>query len=219
MAEVTVSQFAGVVGISVDRLVQQLSEAGLPAKAPEDMISDDEKSQLLSYLRRLHGKNEEANEPAKITLKRKTVSELKVPAERGRLRARGVKPAAPAKTVSVEVRKKRTYIKRSVVAEEEAARVEKESAERDRERAEEEALREAEETRIAEQRAREEAAAAEEEARRQAEEAAAEAARREAEERARAEQEAVREVTSEPQLEVAAAAAAPRPTPAPAPAP
>ena len=51
MAEVTVHQFAGVVGISVERLMQQLSEAGLPAKTAEDMISDDEKSLLLSYLR------------------------------------------------------------------------------------------------------------------------------------------------------------------------
>ncbi|MEQ8662079.1 MAG: translation initiation factor IF-2 associated domain-containing protein, partial [Gammaproteobacteria bacterium] len=169
MAEVTVQQFAGVVGISVDRLVQQLSEAGLPTKAADDTISDDEKSQLLSYLRRIHGKNEASTEPAKITLKRKTVSEIKVPAERGRPRARGVKPPAPAKTVSVEVRKKRTYVKRALVAEEEAARVEKESAERERERAEEEAAREAEEARLAELRAREEAAVAEEEARRAAE--------------------------------------------------
>jgi translation initiation factor IF-2 len=74
MAEVTVQQFAGVVGISVDRLVQQLSEAGLPAKTADDTISDDEKSQLLSYLRRIHGKNEAASEPAKITHKLNTFS-------------------------------------------------------------------------------------------------------------------------------------------------
>ena len=91
MAEVTVQQFAGVVGISVDRLVAQLSEAGLPTKGAEDMISDDEKSQLLSYLRKMHGKNEVASEPAKITLQRKTVSELKVPAERGRLRTQALR--------------------------------------------------------------------------------------------------------------------------------
>ena len=213
MAEVTVQQFAGVVGISVDRLVQQLSEAGLPAKTADDTISDDEKSQLLSYLRRIHGKNEAASEPAKITLKRKTVSELKVPAERGRVRARGVKTATPAKTVSVEVRKKRTYVKRALVAEEEAARVEKESAERERERAEEEAAREAEEARVAEQRAREEAAAAEEEARRQA---AEEAARKEAEERERAASEARAAAAA---AETAAAAAAPAEPPPPPPPP
>ena len=173
MAEVTVQQFARVVGISVDRLVQQLAEAGLPAKVAGDMISDDEKTQLLTYLRRIHGKQEAAPEPAKITLKRKTVSELKVQVDRGRPRTRGaVKPATPAKTVSVEVRKKRTYVKRSVVAEEEAARIEKETAERDRVRAEEEAVLQAEEARVAEQRAREEAEAQAAQAQREAEDAA-----------------------------------------------
>ncbi|MEX2480517.1 MAG: translation initiation factor IF-2 [Gammaproteobacteria bacterium] len=214
MAEVTVQQFAGVVGISVDRLMQQLAEAGLPEKSPGDMISDDEKSQLLSYLRKMHGKHEATPEPAKITLKRKTVSEIKVPAERGRARARGVKAPTPAKTVSVEVRKQRTYVKRSIVAEEEAARVEKETAERDRVRAEEEAVRQAEEARIAEQRARAEEAEleaqrqADEEARRQAEaeRAAAEAAREGGAQEAAA-------------INEADAAAAPAPMPPPPPAP
>ena len=171
MAEVTVHQFAGVVGISVERLMQQLSEAGLPAKSAEDTISDDEKSLLLSYLRKMHGKHEATPEPAKITLKRKTISELKVPAERGRLRPRGPKPAT-AKTVSVEVRKKKTYVKRSVVAEEEAARIEKETAERDRIKNEEEAVRLAAEEQVAAERARkEQEAEAEAAAARQAEEA------------------------------------------------
>ena len=181
MAEVTIEQFAGVVGISVDRLMQQLSEAGLPTKAAEDAISDDEKSLLLSYLRKMHGKHEVASEPAKITLQRKTVSELKVPAERGRPRVRGAKLATPTKTVSVEVRKKRTYVKRSVVAEEEAARVEMETAERDRLQAEEDAVREAEERRIADLQAREEAEVREKE----------DAERVAAEERAKAESDAV----------------------------
>ena len=186
MAEVTVQQFAGVVGITVDRLVRQLVDAGMSDKQPEDMISDDEKSQLLSYLRKSHGKNEATPEPAKITLKRKTLSELKVPAERGRLRARGPKIGS-GKTVSVEIRKKRTYVKRSVVAEEEAARIEKETAERDRVKAEEEAVRVAEEERIAADRARkEQEIEAEETARREEEElrtAELERARAEAEAR------------------------------------
>ncbi len=200
MAEVTVQQFAGVVGVSVDRLVQQLNDAGMSEKLPEDMISDDEKSQLLSFLRKSHGKNEAAPEPAKITLKRKTISELKVPAERGRLRARGPKIGS-GKTVSVEVRKKRTYVKRSVVAEEETARIEKETAERDRVKAEEEAQRVAEEERIAADRARkEQEIEAEEAARREEEE------RRNAElERARAAAEA-REAAVAP-VEVAAPSA------------
>jgi translation initiation factor IF-2 len=202
MADVTVQQFAGVVGISVEKLLQQLNEAGLPEKGASDTISDDEKTQLLQHLRKMHGKNESASEPAKITLRRKTVSELKVPAERGR--ARGVRGVQPAKTVSVEVRKKRTYVKRSVVAEEEAARVEKEVAERDRERAAEEAARQAEEARIAEQR---ELEAKENEAqeRRKAE---AEAARLAEEERLKAEAEAV-EAARVAALEAAQSAAPP----------
>ena len=207
MAEVTVQQFAGVVGISVTRLVEQLTEAGMSEKDPEDMISDDEKSQLLSFLRKSHGKNEAAPEPAKITLKRKTISELKVPAERGRLRTRGPKIGS-GKTVSVEVRKKRTYVKRSVVAEEEAARIEKETAERDRVKAEEEAERVAEEERIAADRAR-----------KKQEIEAEETARREEEERHAAELEAAR-VEAEAQAAAAAPpseVAAPREVTAPPP--
>ncbi|MCC7413085.1 MAG: translation initiation factor IF-2 [Gammaproteobacteria bacterium] len=122
MADVTIKEFADVVGISVDRLLSQLGEAGLPDKGAGDPISDQEKGQLLAYLRRIHGRDD-ATEPSKITLRRKTVSEITIPAERprARLRVGGVKPAA-AKTVSVEFRKKRTYIKRTVVAEEEAQR-------------------------------------------------------------------------------------------------
>ncbi len=158
MAEVTIQQFAGVVGISVERLQQQLAEAGLPAKNAGDMISDDEKTQLLSFLRKMHGKQDATQEPAKITLKRKTVTELKVSADRGRARPRpgtgpATKPVA-AKTVSVEVRKKKTYVKRSVIFEDETARIEKETEERDRLRAEEEAMQRAEDERLAAERAR-----------------------------------------------------------------
>ncbi len=209
MAEVTVQQFAGVVGIPVDRLMQQLSEAGLAEKDPEDKISDDEKSRLLSYLRKMHGKNEAALEPSKITMQRKTLSELKVPAERGRLRARGPR-AVVGKTVSVEVRKKRTYVKRSVVAEEEAVRIEKETAERDRVKAEEEAQVRAEEERIEAERARKEAEIQqrEEEERRVVEAAAAQ-------ERARVEAKA--QQSAPPPAEIDPAASRPRPGEPPAP--
>ena len=114
MPEVTVNQFADVVGISVDRLLEQLQEAGFTGKSAQDSISDEEKSELLSYLRRKHGKQESA-EPRKITLKRKTLSEIKVPvAVQGRGKSR-------SKTVSVEFRKKRTYVKRSAIEESQAA--------------------------------------------------------------------------------------------------
>ncbi len=193
MAEVTIQQFAGVVGISVERLQQQLAEAGLSAKSAGDMISDDEKTQLLSFLRKMHGKQDASQEPAKITLKRKTVTELKVSADRGRARPRpGTGPAtkpATAKTVSVEVRKKKTYVKRSVIFEDESARIEKETEERDRVRAEEEAVQRVEDERLAAERARVEQEQAEAEAvrvRQEEERLAADRARLDAEAHARA---------------------------------
>ena len=203
MADVTVKQFADVVGVSIDRLKNQLEEAGLAEKQSDDVISDAEKSQLLSYLRKMHGKESEAAEPSKVTLKRKTVSELKVPAERGRNRLRTNK-AASAKTVSVEFRKKRTYVKRSVVAEEEQSRIDKENAEREKIRAEEEAaLKEQEEARAAAEAAKRAKEEEEARAKAEAEARAAEEERRVAEEAKKAaEEEAAR------QAEIAAAEAA-----------
>ena len=96
MAEVKVTELAKTVGASVDRLLSQMKEAGLPHISPEDMVSDEEKQTLLGYLKGLHG--EKGGEPKKITLRRKTVSTLKTGNRR---------------TVNIEVRKKRTYVKRS----------------------------------------------------------------------------------------------------------
>ena len=96
MAEVTVKQLAEDVGAPVDRLLKQIVEAGLKARSENDSVSSDEKQQLLAYLRKTHG--EADSDPRKITLKRKTTTTLK---------------AGKAKTVNVEVRKRRTYIKRA----------------------------------------------------------------------------------------------------------
>ena len=96
MAEVTVKQLAEDVGAPVDRLLKQIVEAGLKARSEGDSVSSDEKQQLLAYLRQTHG--EAGAEPNKITLKRKTTTTLK---------------AGKAKTVNVEVRKRRTYVKRA----------------------------------------------------------------------------------------------------------
>ncbi|MCC7122037.1 MAG: translation initiation factor IF-2 [Gammaproteobacteria bacterium] len=126
MAEITVSEFATVVGVPVDRLIGQLGDAGLTGKKAEDPISEQEKSQLLQHLRRLHGKDGAPPEPSKITLSRKTVSEIKIPADKARTRSRIAKPGVPAKTVAVEIKRSRTYVKRSVV-EEESARKEQEA--------------------------------------------------------------------------------------------
>ncbi len=145
MSQVTVKQFAEAVGTPVDRLLTQLSEAGVAISDSEAVLSDEDKATLLAHLRKAHGRvaeSEDAVEPRKITLRRKSRSELKLPSGSGGGRGRG----APAtRTVSVEVRKKRTYIKRSVV---EAEREQQEAAaraEQERLEAEERAALEAEE--------------------------------------------------------------------------
>ncbi|ODV10874.1 MAG: translation initiation factor IF-2 [Rhodanobacter sp. SCN 68-63] len=186
MSDVTIKQLAKVLGMPVDKLLGQLGEAGMKFSDPEQVISSTEKVKLLGFLRRTHGKNEAAPEvddsaPRQITLKRRKVSELKVATPGGR--------GAPssAKTVNVEVRAKRTYVKRSVIAEEAGVDSEREEAVRklaesqqqreheERERLEAERRREEE----ARQRAAEEQHAADE-AKRAAEAAAAQAAEVEA---------------------------------------
>jgi len=109
MPEVKLSQFASVVGIPVERLQEQIVEAGLPKKSPDEMITDEEKNHLLTHLRGKHGKG--SSETKKITLNRKTSSEIKVP-----LSVQG-RSKTQSKTVNVEFRKRRTYVKRSALDE------------------------------------------------------------------------------------------------------
>jgi len=107
MADVTVAQFAEVLKVPVDKLLSQLDEAGIKVKGSNDRISDDAKLELLTHLRRSHGQDDTpatAAAPRKITLKRKSQSELRLSGAQGRSR-----------TVNVEVRRKRTYIKRDVL--------------------------------------------------------------------------------------------------------
>ena len=96
MAETTVKEFAESVGRPVERLLEQMSEAGLPHKRQEENVSEKDKQTLLAFLKKSHGG--ESAEPGKITLKRRTTSKLKT--------------GAGKKTVNIEVRKKRTYVKR-----------------------------------------------------------------------------------------------------------
>jgi len=113
MSEVTVKEFADVVGIPVDRLISQLNDAGLSAKASDETISDDEKLKLLSFLRSRHGQTSSNVEtaPKRITLKRKVISELKTKGSSG---GGGIgQGKGSSRTINVEVRKKRTYVKRS----------------------------------------------------------------------------------------------------------
>ncbi|MCU7851842.1 MAG: translation initiation factor IF-2 [Candidatus Thiodiazotropha sp. (ex Monitilora ramsayi)] len=191
MSEVTVAQLAKVVGIPADRLMEQLADAGIQAKEPEDKISDEEKSKLLQHLRESHGKKKTAaiSSPSKVTLRRKTVSELRQPTGSGRSTLNRSAPAA-SKTVSVEVRKKRTYVKRAAVESDETKVKDAEEArkaldEQAKQKAEFEAEVEARKAAESAKRAEEEAAkqAAEEEAKRKAEE---EEAKRKAEEEAAA---------------------------------
>jgi len=127
MSDVTIKQLAQVLGMPVDKLLTQLGEAGMKFSDQEQVISSTEKVKLLGFLRRTHGKSEAAAEvddaaPRQITLRRRTVGELKVAGSGGR------GAAASAKTVNVEVRAKRTYVKRSVIAEEASAEPEREDA-------------------------------------------------------------------------------------------
>jgi translation initiation factor IF-2 len=113
MSDVTVAQFAEVLKVPVDRLLLQLESAGIQVSGPQALISDEAKLELLTHLRRAHGASEPASKtaagvaaPRKITLARKTQSELRQASTQGR-----------ARTVNVEVRHKKTYVKRDVLEE------------------------------------------------------------------------------------------------------
>ncbi|WP_415899956.1 translation initiation factor IF-2 [Neptuniibacter sp. QD48_11] len=162
MAEVTVKQLAEMVGVSVERLLEQMQEAGISGKNETAEVSETERQSLLNHLKRSHGEDADDAEPKKITLKRKTTSTLKVSGASGK-----------KKTVNVEVRKKRTYVKRSEV----------EGAEGEADQQAE--AQNAEELRLEEERKQQEAEA---QAAREAEEKAAK--EREAEEQQKREQEA-----------------------------
>ncbi len=174
MSEVTVKQLAEDVGIPVELLLSQLDEAGLKKVGEDDSVSEKEKLQLLSHLRESHGKKRESTASGrKITLKRKTVSELRQPAATGgRAPTRGA-TSRGGKTVSVEVRRKRTITKKEETVSQQEQRLK-----------EAEAARKA----LAEQAEQRRKVEAESEARRAAEEA-----RRKAEEEAKRELEEVRQ--------------------------
>jgi translation initiation factor IF-2 len=106
MSDKSVLQLAEVIGIPLDRLLEQLKEAGLSASSADDVISEDEKMKLLAHLRKRHGKTDELGEgsfPKRVTLKRRQVSSLK----------QASTPGSVTKTISIEVRKEKTYIKRA----------------------------------------------------------------------------------------------------------
>jgi translation initiation factor IF-2 len=106
MSEVTVASLAKVLGMPTEKLLEQLAGAGMSFSGPDQVVSSTEKMKLLGFLRRTHGKDEkpaEVSAPRKITLQRRKQEELTVSA--GKTRS----------TVTVEVRQKRTYVKRDEV--------------------------------------------------------------------------------------------------------
>lgn len=109
MSEVTVGSLAKIVGLPVDKLLKQLADAGMEFSGPDQVVSSTEKIKLLGFLRRSHGKTEKPAEaaaaPKKITIARRKTEELTV-ASSGKSKT----------TVAVEVRQKRTYVKRDEVS-------------------------------------------------------------------------------------------------------
>ena len=116
MAEETVGQLAESIGTPVERLLLQIEEAELSQRQADDVIKEDEKEQLLVFLKKSHGEDEGA--PKKITLKRRTLSTLKTSGSAGR-----------GRTVNVEVRKKRTYVRRGAADDEQEGTVAERAAE------------------------------------------------------------------------------------------
>ena len=100
----SVTQLATSIGISVDRLLMQLKNAQINVTSADDIIAEKEKQKLLRYLQQHHGARADAA-PEKIVLRRAKTSEIKVAGSQG-----------ARKTISVQVRKKRTYIKQSKTA-------------------------------------------------------------------------------------------------------
>ena len=202
MASTTVAQLATELNRPATALLEQLQSAGVKKASADDMLSEADKERLLDYLRSAHGTA--GGERKKITLTRKSTSEIKQADASGK-----------ARTIQVEVRKKRTFVKRDdVPAEEPAAPVidEAELLRREEEaRAQAELLRRQEEDLAEKRRQREEQEKRDREA---AEARAAEAARKAAEEAAAALAAAAAKPEPKPKAAAAEAAAAPAPAPA-----
>jgi translation initiation factor IF-2 len=201
MAVTTVAQFAAELNRPAGTLLEQLQSAGVAKKSPDDALTESDKERLLEHLRKSHGTD--SADRKKITLTRKTTSEI-----------RQADASGKARTIPVEVRKKRTFVKRdeAPTAADEAATSAGQEAEL--QRREDEANAQAEQLRRQEE---ELAAQAEQRAERerQEREAAEAAAKAAAEARAAAEAAAAREA-EQAAAKAAAAAIEKAATPAPA---
>src|SRR5215470_11568454 len=99
MAQTSVAQFAGELKVAPAQLLEQLRAAGVHKRVAEDVLSEQDKTKLLDYLRRSHGSAEPKN---KITLTRKQTSEIIKKSD----------SSGKARTIQVEVKKKRIFVKR-----------------------------------------------------------------------------------------------------------
>jgi len=112
---VTVKQFADEIGVKAERLLEQFKDAGIHIGKLDEQVTEDQKQQLLKYLQEHHGAKQKAS-PDKIVLRRTRTSEIKVGGSHG-----------AGKTV-VQVRKKRTYVRRSAAPVEEEVKQQQEEA-------------------------------------------------------------------------------------------
>jgi translation initiation factor IF-2 len=103
MAQTSVAQFAGELKVPPSQLLEQLRAAGVHKQVAEDFLSEQDKTKLLDYLRRAHGSSEPKN---KITLTRKQTSEIIKKSD----------SSGKARTIQVEVKKKRIFVKRDAEA-------------------------------------------------------------------------------------------------------
>ena len=219
MAVTTVAQLAAELNRPASTLLEQLQAAGVKKASAEDTLNESDKERLLDHLRTAHGTG--GAERKKITLTRKSTSEIKQADASGK-----------ARTIQVEVRKKRVFVKREDGVDDAAAAAAEEAELKRREeeaQAQAEALRQQEEELARKMREREEAERAareaeekrrdEERAAREAAEAAAAeaAAKAAAEEEARKAAEAAKSKAEKAADKAAAKTAAPAPAPAPAP--
>jgi translation initiation factor IF-2 len=98
MTDKSIKELALSVERPVEKLLEQVRDAGLPQRKAEDIISTEQQNTLVNHLKKLHGQDD--GNAGKITLKRKTTSTAKVASTSGK-----------AKTINVEVRKKHTFVK------------------------------------------------------------------------------------------------------------
>ena len=71
MADKSVEQLAETLSVTVERLLEQMKEAGLPQSNSDDQVTEEHQQELLAFLKRSHGESESESEPKKITLKRR----------------------------------------------------------------------------------------------------------------------------------------------------